>query len=123
MLFSRKPSHPQLHMYNITIEHVESHKHLGITISSDANWSKHISLMLDKAWTRIGLIRSLKYHLNRPCLENNVYVFLSTTFKVRHNNFGQLHYQKSDIEFVQMDMHALLPVQLNTVKLIQCSLN
>ena len=30
---------PQLHMNNIAIEHVESHKHLRITLSSDANWS------------------------------------------------------------------------------------
>ena len=40
MLFSRKlnkPAHPQLHM-NIATEHIESHKHLGITLSSDAKW-------------------------------------------------------------------------------------
>jgi len=47
MLFSRKhnkPAHPQLHMNNIAIEHVESHKHLGITLSSDAKWYKtHLS--------------------------------------------------------------------------------
>ena len=37
----------KLHMNNIAIEHVESH--IGITLSSDATWSNHISLMLGKA--------------------------------------------------------------------------
>ena len=71
MLFSRKlnkPAHPQIHMNNIAIEHVESHKHLGISLSSDAKWSKHTSLMLGKAWKHIGMLRSLKYHHDHPCL-------------------------------------------------------
>ena len=79
MLFSRKikkPVHPQLHMNNIAIEHVESHKHLGITLSSDAKLTQHISLMLGKAWKRIGLLRSLKHHNNRPCLEKMYMSFI-----------------------------------------------
>ena len=105
MLFSRKPNnpaHPQLHMNSITIEHVESNKLIGITLSSDAKWSKHISLMLDKTWKRIGLIRSLKYHLNHPCLEKKYMSFFRPLLKygtiISANCTNQ---QKSDIEFVQ----------------------
>ena len=105
MLFSRKlneHAHPHLHMNNIAIEHVESHKHLSITLSSDAKWSKHISLMLGKAWKRIGLIRSLKYHINRPCLEKMYMSFIPTLLK-----YGDIiwdnctNQQNSDIESVQ----------------------
>ena len=105
MLFSRKikkPVHPQLHMNNIAIEHVESHKHLGITLSSDAKWTQHISLMLGKAWKRIGLLRSLKHHLNRPCLEKMYMSFIRPLLE-----YGDIlwdnctNQQKSDIESVQ----------------------
>jgi len=103
MLFSRKlnkPAHPQLPMNNTAIEHVKSHKHLGITLSSDAKWSKHISLMLGKAWRRIGLLRSLKYHLNRPCLEKMYFIrpLLESGDMIWDNCTNQ---QKSNTESVQ----------------------
>jgi len=97
-----KPAHLQLHTNNNAIEHVESHKHLGITPSSDAKWSKHISLMLDKAWKHIGLLRSLKYHLNRPCLEKMLMSFIRPLLE-----YGDIiwdnctNQQKSNIESVQ----------------------
>ena len=35
-------------MNNIAIDNLESHKHLGITLSSDASWKIHISNTLKK---------------------------------------------------------------------------
>ena len=58
--------------------------------------------MLDKAWTRIGLIRSLKYHLNRPCLENMFMSFIRPLLE-----YGDIiwdnctNQQKSDTAYVQ----------------------
>ena len=72
MLFSKKrikPLHPPLFMNQIAIDHLQSHKHLGITLSSDAKWNIHISMILKKAWQRIGLLRSLKCILSRASLE------------------------------------------------------
>ena len=101
MLFSRKLN-KLAHLNNIAIEDVESHNHLGITLSSDVTWSKHISLMLDKAWKRIGLLRSLKYHLNRHCLEKMYMSFIRPPLEygdiIWHNCTNQ---QNSDIESVQ----------------------
>ena len=58
--------------------------------------------MLDKTWKRIGLIRSLKYHLNHPCLEKKYMSFFRPLLKygtiISANCNNQ---QKSDIEFVQ----------------------
>ncbi|XP_053396163.1 uncharacterized protein LOC128556153 [Mercenaria mercenaria] len=79
MIFSRKlykPNHPQLNMNNIPITEVTEHKHLGLTFSSDLKWSSHISITLKKAWQRIGIMRSLKFLLNRQSLERMYFSFI-----------------------------------------------
>ena len=62
-------THPSLYMNQILIETVSTHKHLGLTLSSDAKWTSHISIIIDKAWQRIGVMRALKFLLNRKSLE------------------------------------------------------
>lgn len=77
--FSRKlskPSHPSLSYNSIPISQVTSHKHLGVTLSHDARWKTHIHLLLDKAWKRIGLLRSFKFLLSRISLERMYYSFV-----------------------------------------------
>ena len=72
MIFSKKrkqPPHPTLFMNHIAIDQFDSHKHLGVTLSSDAKWNTHISITLKKAWQRIGILRSLKFILTRSGLE------------------------------------------------------
>ena len=62
MIFSRKrdrPIHPPLLMNNVPIESVRSHKHIGLTFTDDAKWKDHISSILNKAWQRLGMLRSL----------------------------------------------------------------
>ena len=64
-----KPFHPDVSMNNVVIKNVEIHKHLGLTLSNDAKWKAHIAQTVSRAWKRIGLLRSLKFLLNRSCLE------------------------------------------------------
>ena len=58
--------------------------------------------MLGKAWKRIGLLRSLNHHLNRPCLEKMYMSFIRPLLE-----YGDIlwdnctNQQKSDIESVQ----------------------
>ena len=52
LIFSRKlnkPLHPPLFMENQQIVEVESHKHLGVILSADCTWHKHIKYITDKA--------------------------------------------------------------------------
>ena len=52
LLISRKinqPVHPPLFMDNQIIEEVSSHKHLGIFLSNDCSWHKHIDYVKEKA--------------------------------------------------------------------------
>jgi hypothetical protein len=55
MVISRKvnkPRHLSLIMNNQQLEDVKYHKHLGVTISDDGSWNKHIECVIDKAYSR-----------------------------------------------------------------------
>ena len=57
---------------NILINFVENHKHLGLTLSSNAKWHVHIENILASASKILGIMRSIKFKLSRKAL-NNVY--------------------------------------------------
>ena len=84
LLISRKinrPFHPSLPMLDQQKNEVESHKHLGIYLSNDCTWHKHIEYIKEKAWNRINVMRKLKFELHRPSIpRNNLYTFHSTGF-------------------------------------------
>ncbi len=56
-------------MNNVVLDSTSEHTHLGLTFSDDGRWNSHISSCLNKAWQRIGILRSLKFILKRSCLE------------------------------------------------------
>ena len=61
-----QPVHPPLFMDNQIIKEVTSHKHLGIYISNDCSLQKHIDYDKEKSW--VGMMRRLKFKLNRKSL-------------------------------------------------------
>ena len=69
------------------INEIEFHKHLGIYFSKDGSWHKHLK---EKAWTRINIMRRLKYELDRKSLENNLYNIYTTQFRICGRYLGQL---------------------------------
>ena len=46
-----------------------SHKHLGVTLSSDAKWNNHIENIVLSVSRHLGILRKLKYRLSRQNLE------------------------------------------------------
>ena len=72
LLISRKlrnPVHPPIYMQNQQISEVETHKHLGIFLSSDCTWHTHIDYIKNKAWNRIRIMRKLKFKIDRKSIE------------------------------------------------------
>ena len=72
MLISRKlihVNHPPLLMNGIVITEQQSHKHLGITFSKACTWSEHIDEIAKKGWSRLNLLRSLKFRVSRKALK------------------------------------------------------
>ena len=70
--FSRKikqNAKPDLIMNGVTIQEVESHRHLGLTLQKNCYWDIHIHAIFKKASPMINCLRSLKYRLSRKSLE------------------------------------------------------
>ncbi|CAG2256072.1 unnamed protein product [Mytilus edulis] len=64
-----KPDHPKLNMDNVTVTEVSTHKHLGLHISNDGTWHKHIDVITEKAYKRLNVLRKFKFILDRRTLE------------------------------------------------------
>ena len=76
MGFSRKQNplvHPPIYMNNTLINETKSHKHLGLTFSNTCNWAEHVTIISEKAWPRLNLLRALKFRVSRKSIENNEY--------------------------------------------------
>ena len=72
LIISRKRNlvdHPNLTMDGQIITRVTNHKHLGLAIADDLSWNKHIDDIIAKANQRLGILRSLKFKLDRLSLE------------------------------------------------------
>ena len=57
------PINPKLNSENLN--QVDNHKHLGVTISRNCKWAKHINNICQKATKQIFVLRKLKCILNR----------------------------------------------------------
>ena len=64
-----KAHHPSLVMNNQKLEDVKFHKHLGVTIADDGSWNKYFELVIDKAYSRLNILRMLKFRPDRSSLE------------------------------------------------------
>ena len=54
---------------NAPLINVDSHKHLGIHLSSNNKWTKHIDSIIDSASKQVSYLRKLKYQLSRVTLD------------------------------------------------------
>ena len=106
LLISRKITKPYcapLCMQNCHIAENDSNKHLGIYFSSDCLWHQLISIIKEKAWSRINAMRKLKFILDRKSLETNYFTFIRAILEygdVVWNNCSQ--YEKDEFEKIQI---------------------
>lgn len=79
MIFSRKrnkPHHPPIFFNQTQIQEVTAHKHLGLVFSNDCTWHEHLDYIKTKAWTRINIMRKLKFKLDRNSLQTIYFSFI-----------------------------------------------
>jgi hypothetical protein len=65
----RPRQHPPLYLNDQLIKNVKDHKHLGIHLSSNLSWRKHVQEIAKKANRSLGVLRMLKMKLDRKSLE------------------------------------------------------
>ena len=66
--------HKRLIFYNTPIANVSSHKHVGLWITHNLKWDHHSNSFVKKCSTLLGLLKLLKFKLNRAVIEK---IFLS----------------------------------------------
>ena len=79
VIFSRKHQkqhHPSLYLDNVPISQVSTHTHLGVTFTTDGKCQSHISLNINKAWQRIGILRTLTFVVSRSALDKMYITFI-----------------------------------------------
>ncbi|MCG8113710.1 MAG: reverse transcriptase domain-containing protein [Candidatus Thiodiazotropha taylori] len=79
LLLSRKinrVNHPALYLNEVRINEVTSHKHLGLIFSQRCDWQNHIEYIQEKAWSRMNLLRSIKFTLDRKSLQKIYFSFI-----------------------------------------------
>ena len=62
----------ELIIANKLLKIVEIHKHLGVFLSSNNKWSKHIDSIIKSASKHISFLRKIKYQLSKQTL-NTLY--------------------------------------------------
>jgi hypothetical protein len=60
---------PNLTFNDQIIDQVKTHKHLGVTLSSDLGWKAHMYDMGKKAYNCLGILRPLRMKIDRRSLE------------------------------------------------------
>jgi hypothetical protein len=71
-----KPHQPNLIMNNTIISTVTEHKHLGLQLSDDGNWNKHIDMIIKKAFSRVNILRERPFNLNPNVAEKNILILV-----------------------------------------------
>jgi hypothetical protein len=72
VIISRKrssPVHTVAYLNGAPIKRAPHHKHLGLILSQDLSWTEHINELVDKANRRLGIMRTLKFKIDRLSLE------------------------------------------------------
>ena len=64
----KKPTHPDLLIYNAVIPQVNVNKHLGVFISNNLSWDNHLENIIDKSRKKISIMRHLRSVLDRLSL-------------------------------------------------------
>ena len=63
-------------MNNSQLLPVDEHKHLGLILSKDGSWHKHIDMVVKKAFSRLNILRKFKFILNRQTLEQLYFTYV-----------------------------------------------
>ena len=95
-------------MINGTIlRRVTSHRHLGLTITSDMSWAEHIDNVCLSASRRLNILRKLGHKLSRRTLELLYYAYIRPLIEYGSVIFGD-NFLSNAIKLDRVQNHAAL---------------
>jgi hypothetical protein len=105
-------------MDNKDMSTVLEHKHIGLVISDNGSWKKHIDMITEKAYKRINILRTFKLILDRKTLEKMYITFVNPLLEyadVIWDNMSMSLNKK--IENVQLEDSRIVPEGTRLVSL------
>ena len=89
-------------MNNQILQQGTNHKHLGLFFSNNGLWHDHIDYNVKKAYTRLNMLRKVRFILNRFTLEKMYFSFIRPILEYVVWD-TQTHYLINKIENVQTE--------------------
>ena len=96
------------------LEEVDSYKHLGVTLSNDLTWTKHIENIATNAGKCLDILNALKYKLDRYTLEKLYKSFVRSKLEYANIIWDNCSKQMADL---------LESVQYRAAKIISGAIN
>ena len=88
---------PLLKFENTYVKFVENHKHLGLTLSYNGQWTDHINNIKSSAAKVLGIMRKLKFSLSRSALNQIYFSYLLPTLEYASSVWDGCTAQNADI--------------------------
>ena len=106
MLISRKRAgqtrSPSPYYVKYCNSSVQFHKHLGICLSCDGSWDQQIQSIVEKAWKGIGILRRLKFLLDRLSLQTIYFSFIRPILEYGDTVWDNMYeYHKEELAKIQ----------------------
>ena len=102
---SNKTNANNIKFNNVTLEAINSHKHLGLVLSHNLTWTKHIETILKTVSPLVDVLKKLKYDLDRKSLETIYFSFIRPKIEYGCHIWDNCSKQDSDmLESVQLEM-------------------
>ncbi len=61
-------------IHSVAVPQVQNHRHLGITFTEYLSWSDHVTNIINRASSKIGLLRRLRYRIT-PNVIRDLYIY------------------------------------------------
>ena len=100
---------PNIYFSNISIVEVQTHKHLGVYFSDKCDWQAHFEYIQAKAWSRVHLLRSLKFVLDKKSLQTMYFSLIRPVLEyadVVWDNCTQQ--QRNDLKKIQIEAEPIV---------------
>ena len=67
-------------MNGTMIKNTSFNKHLGLTFSNTGSWDEHVKYISEKSWSRLNLLKALKFRVSRKSLEKKYILLIYVLF-------------------------------------------
>ncbi len=94
----------KMQFQNTVLSSSNTHKHLGVTLSSNAKWSDHVNYVFDSCSKKINVLRKLTYILSKSNILKLYRTFLPILEYASEVWDGCTEYESNRLEHLQLEV-------------------